>query len=128
MNRENDFFLRINTKDEECLIEFSNLLEIEKEIPSDFVLDYDQFKNVIGVEILNLELHAGKNCLKKVDRCIQSTGAPYKYSHDKDTDSFYLNLSKEPSFDQKAVDGKIVVDKKGQIIALKAKVAQSRLG
>ena len=110
-------------KDNEFLVEFSDLLEIEKEISSEFVLDYDQFQNVIGIEILNLELHAGKECLEIVERCIRSTGEPYRYSYDRETDSFYLKLSRERSFDQKAMDGIIAVDRKEQVVALKTKNA-----
>ena len=89
------------------MVEFSDLEEIEKEISSEFVLDYDQFLNVIGVEIINLELQAGD---------------PHRYSYDSDTDSFYLKLSSDRSFDQKAVYGKIILDKDGQIVSLRAKI------
>lgn len=83
------------------------------ELAIDFVLDIDRFGEVIGIEILDLMADAGEGCLQ----FIQESGASYSY--DEEADAFYLRLNEGVSLDQKVVQGKLLVDKEGQIIGFR---------
>jgi uncharacterized protein YuzE len=80
----------------------------------EFVLDIDRFGEVIGIEIMDLVAHAGEHCLQ----VIQNSNTSYSYNED--ADAFYLRLNEGASLDQKVVDGKLLVDKGGQIIGFRA--------
>jgi uncharacterized protein YuzE len=82
------------------------------------VLDLDQSGDVIGVEILNLIFHAGKNSLKAINRCVPTEGDGLRYAYDEDSDSFYLRLRPGKSADQKAIQGLLSLDNDGQISSL----------
>ena len=84
------------------------------ELPIEFVLDIDKFGEIIGVEIMDLVADAGEGCLQ----FIQNSSATFSY--DEEADAFYLRLDEGTSLDQKVVEGKLLVDKEGQIIGFRA--------
>ena len=88
-----------------------------------FVLDFDQFGEVVGIEILNLKDQAGNRCLGKLEKVLMSSVRGLRYSYYDDTDSFYLYLSEEDCPDQRAVDGVLILNNKGEIVGLRV-VAQ----
>lgn len=84
------------------------------ELPIEFVLDIDKFGEVIGIEIMDLVADAGEGCLQ----LIQNSSATFSY--DEDVDAFYLRLEAGASLDQKVVEGKILLDERGQVIGFRA--------
>ena len=101
-------------------VNFEPTLNSSRKSSCEFVLDYDAMGNVIGIEIINLKLHAGPNSLGAIDRSLRSTLARMNYNYDDDSDCFYLQLAKDASIDQKAVDGVMTFNQEGEIIALSA--------
>jgi uncharacterized protein YuzE len=89
-------------------------------IKTEFVLDLNPFPQVIGIEILNLKLITGENCLKQIKKNIKKTGDGLRYSYDEETDSFYLQLVNEDSKDQLSVDGVLGIDSEGSIVYFEA--------
>lgn len=86
----------------------------------EIILDFCQYGRVLGVEILNLNFKAGKNSLGMISHSVQTEGDGLRYAYDDDSDSFYLQLEKGRSIDQKALHGNLFLDDLGQIICLKA--------
>ena len=122
MNRTDYLVIDTSHQGNEYLIRFSESIETAKGIFVRCILDLDQFQNVIGVEILGLRRIVGQDCLEFIDQLIQSPNELYRISYDAESDSFYLKLAKERSFDQKSVDGEILVGENGQVVALKVKM------
>jgi uncharacterized protein YuzE len=89
--------------------------------PIEMVLDFDQFGEVIGIEILDLMFNAGKGCLLGIAQCVPTEGDGVRYSYDEDSDSFYLRVTAGNSLDQKTVDGQLSLDAEGRITAMRAK-------
>jgi uncharacterized protein YuzE len=86
----------------------------------EFVLDLDATGIVIGIEIINLKLHAGPNALGAVQRRLQSPSGSMKYNYDDESDCFYLQIAMGPSVDQRAVDGIVTLNQKGEIVGFSA--------
>jgi uncharacterized protein YuzE len=94
-----------------------------RRVVTEFILDLDGFKNVIGVEILALTEIAGCDCLNEIEENVPAEGDGLRYSYDAESDSFYLQLSNEASKDQIALDGILVLDRAGAIVALECSLA-----
>ena len=94
--------------------------EYTKHLDIELILDFNQFHDVVGIEILNLKIEAGEFCLEEVANVISSAKKGLSYSYDEESDSFYLRITDERSIDQEAVDGKLILDRKGQIVGFKA--------
>jgi len=88
---------------------------VEKKV--EFILDYNQFRDIIGIEIINLQLEAGTSCLNRIKENISSNASSkIRYSYDDDSDAFYLQLADESSMDQESVLGKLTLNSEGEII------------
>lgn len=85
----------------------------------DLILDLNQFGDVVGIEIINLKLEAGTLCLNQIQKTISTMGENIRYSYDDENDCFYLQLSNEPSFYQKAIEGLLVLNNDEEIIGFK---------
>lgn len=83
------------------------------------VLDFDQFGEVIGIEILNLKDQVGKRCLDVVEKALEDSAGDLHHSYDDEVDAFYLRMSEGRSIDQKAVDGILVLNERGQMVGLR---------
>ena len=99
-------------------IEFSPSIVTSKEKLIEMVLDFDQFGEIIGVEIINLLLHVGENGLGIISNVIPNDGTGIRYSYDRECDSFYLKIKSDRSVDQIEVEGLALLDKDGQIFCL----------
>ena len=88
---------------------------------AEFILDLNQFREIIGLEIFNLKLEAGEGCLTRIKENISTMDGNIRYSYDEDSDSFYLQLADEFSADQKAVIGTLTLNTKGEIVGFCAK-------
>jgi uncharacterized protein YuzE len=85
----------------------------------DFILDFNPFNEIIGIEIINIKEELGLHCLELFEKMNFWDNA-ITYSYDGDTDSFYLRITDERSIDQKVVNGEILLNDKRQIVAMKA--------
>jgi len=101
-------------------IEFARPNHESRVLKSWFVFDYNQYQEIIGLEIINLKLISGNRCLEKLYECFLGPQKYFKCSYDSETDSFYLTLSNDRSLDQKEVEGNIILDGDGHIVALRA--------
>ena len=82
------------------------------------VLDLDRFGELLGIEIINLLLKAGGDCLGIIRQIVRADGESMRYSHDEESDCFYLRLAVGESVDQKAIDGSVFLDQYGRITRL----------
>lgn len=111
------------------IVRGTNSIEIElgphseyiKQIEVEFILDKNQFDDVIGIEILDLKLEAGVRCLGRVESCIEVKGNGLRYGYDEETDSFYLQISNEDSSDQESINGILVLNSESQIVCFSAR-------
>jgi uncharacterized protein YuzE len=85
------------------------------------VLDFGQWGEIIGVEILNLVFQAGKGCLGIISRSVPTKSEGLRYAYDEASDSFYLRFRTGSSFKQKSVQGSVFLDPDGTITGLSAK-------
>lgn len=85
----------------------------------EFVLDFNRLGDVIGIEIVNLKAICGNQCLELIEAASVCSDSWLHHSYDKECDSFYLKLANEPSFNQKAVDGEVLLTDKKQIVGFK---------
>jgi hypothetical protein len=86
--------------------------------PLDMVLDFGQWGDVTGIEVINLLFQMGKNCLGIVAERVPTEGEPLRYAYDEACDCFYLHLRTGRSFDQKTVQGLALLDEDGRITEL----------
>jgi uncharacterized protein YuzE len=90
----------------------------KKTVNIEFVLDIDRFSNIIGIEIINLKYHLGKDSLELLGKNGDTVGTRMRCSYDTEADVFYLQLSNEYSSDQLVVDGKLYLDDNGHVIGV----------
>ena len=93
--------------------------ESPKYLVMEFILDFNQFKELIGIEILSFKAMAGKHVLNKIKSIISSTGDGLRYAYDEESDSFYLQLSRDRSVDQLAVDGTLILNEREEVVGFK---------
>jgi uncharacterized protein YuzE len=93
--------------------------------PLRMVVDFGLSGDVLGIEIMNLTLEAGKQALELITQVIPTTGEGTTYGYDEDSDSFYLRLNSGSSSNQMSIDGLAICDEEGRIIALSAELAHS---
>ncbi|PIE01343.1 MAG: hypothetical protein CSA81_12230 [Acidobacteria bacterium] len=86
----------------------------EKDV--EFVIDFNGYGDVVGLEILNLRLETGASFLNKIRDSFDRTTKSISYSYDKESDSFYLKLAEDASSAQRAVDGLLLLNSTGEII------------
>jgi uncharacterized protein YuzE len=109
---------RVHEKQGSLLVEFGSGMEESTQQPLRMVLDFGQWGEVMGIEILNLAFELGKNCLRAISDSVPTDGESTRYAYDDESDSFSLTLRVGRSSDQKAVDGCVFLDKTGAIIAM----------
>jgi len=85
----------------------------------EFVVDFNQYGEIVGVEILNIKLESGEKCLDIIESAITTLDNALRYSYDEESDSFYLEISEERSIHQKSINGLLVINQIGQIVGLK---------
>lgn len=101
-----------------CRIDFAARMGNENQIPLDVVLDLDQFGNLLGIEVVSLLFHVGKNGLKIIARVVDADGEGLKYSYDDEADAFYFRLKKDRSTNQKEVEAQVFLNDNGEIVGL----------
>jgi uncharacterized protein YuzE len=111
---------QIREDDRSLIVEFAPDVNRSEERRLRMIVDLSPLGKVVGVEIINAVLKAGKNGLKLIEQSVPADGNGVKYSYDADSDSFYLRLTGDRSVDQKAVDGFVLLDDRGRILALGA--------
>ena len=85
----------------------------------DFVLDFDQFGQLIGIEIINLKFYCGEVRLKLIEQSIEKNAGKLRYTYDVECDAFYLRLNEGTSTNQKAVEGTVNLNG-NEIVSLSA--------
>lgn len=107
----------IHKNNDKFIIELSPLLEGEHETKNiEFILDLDMYGNIIGVEIIDIKIHAGPNVLKECD------STHINFSYDNDSDVFYLKLSEGRSTDQMSIVGQLILNQNGSLIRLEGEL------
>ena len=127
----------------ECSVNIRLRLDVavERTVPIGFVLDFNAFGEIIGLEILDLRHCLGRRCLKGFEEAIAAHPKPLSYSYDKDADAFYLKMGRERSpdafyltmhlersVDQCTVGGTVMLDADGRIVGFQADVAGQQQG
>ncbi|WP_085907081.1 hypothetical protein [Kiloniella majae] len=97
----------------ELSIDISENESVVKE--AEFILDYNEFNELTGFEILDLKLNFGKKCLKKIEHVMRLSKDDIKYSYDEEVDAFYMHVTNENSLNQKCVIGYVNLNEKGEI-------------
>jgi hypothetical protein len=67
--------------------------------PIDVIVDFDQFGEIIGVEIISLLVKVGKRDVGNVPSSFQAISVAPTYSYDRDVDCFYLRMKSAKSYD-----------------------------
>jgi uncharacterized protein YuzE len=121
MHQIKDSFPRIERAKDEVEVLICPHEGQPKRLNMTFVLDLNQFDEIIGLEILNLRLTAGENALGRIQTLIPSSGKSIKYSYDPASDAFYLQISNDRSFTQESTEGTLLVNSVGEIVGFQAK-------
>lgn len=108
----------VHEKQGSLVVEFAPGIEQSIRRPLRMVLDFGQWGEVMGIEIINLAFDLGKNCLGAISESVPTEGEATRYAYDEESDCFSLTLRRGRSWDQKAVDGCVFLDKGGAMIAL----------
>jgi uncharacterized protein YuzE len=111
---------QVREEDGSLSVEFAPVVKRSTGQPLKMVLDFGQFGEVVGIEVLNLIFEAGKNSLGIIGQSVRTDGDGMRYSYDEDSDSFYLRLKAGKSVDQKALQGSMFLDDAGQILGFSA--------
>jgi hypothetical protein len=82
------------------------------------VVDFDRFGNPIGIEILSLAYHCGKNSLKSQDWEAHNVNPQIQFIYRESDDVLYVRLENDRSLDQRSVEGSMLCDSKGEPIAI----------
>jgi len=85
------------------------------------VLDLDEDKNVVGIEIINLKYKTG--CVLEEFRWIRDD---MKISYDNSNDAFYYKLNKVRSREQKEVLGRIILAENRMMVGINCSVIAGR--
>ncbi len=118
-----------------CMKDYPHVLEEEGSVAIEFapgaeqsnartlkmVLDFGQWGEVVGIEIISLIFAAGKDCLQIIDRSLPTQGEGLRYAYDEESDCFYLRLKTGRSCGQRSVTGSMLLDADGRITSLGAK-------
>lgn len=110
---------RMREKADSLIVEFAPGMEESSRQPIRMVLDFDQWSEVTGIEILHLVFDLGENCLDAVRNSVPTEREGIRYAYDDASDAFYLKLRAGKSWDQEAADGCVFLDNRGAIIALR---------
>lgn len=110
----------VQQKKELLIVEFGPELHEVKRRSLRMVVDLGSHGDVLGIEIINLILTVGKHALEVVTQVVPNAGTEIWYGYDEESDSFYLGLKSGDSRIQKSVDGSVICDEVGRIIALNA--------
>jgi uncharacterized protein YuzE len=102
------------------LVEFVPHIKRSKHRSLEMVLDFGRSGEVMGIEIINLVLQAGRSCLKLISASVPADGEGLKYAYDVSCDAFYLRLRIGKSWNQKTVYGSLFLDDAGRIVGLSA--------
>ena len=86
-----------------------------------FVLDFDGFGDILGIEILNLKDQLGMECLSSFEADIANHPRSLRYLYDEGSDALSLFIREGRSLSQRAVDGHVMLDNKGHIIGFKVR-------
>lgn len=86
----------------------------------EFVLDFNQFRDIIGIEIINLKFEVGERSLIQIEKNMRVEDS-IRYSYDEDSDAFYMKLADGPSSDQEAVLGELIINQEGEIVEFRVK-------
>ncbi len=111
---------RLHEEDASLVVQFTSGMEESTPHPLRVVLDFGQSGEVVGIEIINLAFELGKNCLGAVSESVPKNGEGMRYGYDEESDCFYLRLRTGRSLNQKAVDGAVFLDSRGEMVALNA--------
>jgi uncharacterized protein YuzE len=87
------------------------------EIP--LVVDFDLNGDVIGIEALNLCFYAGRSIQGKGDRSGSESGR-IRLTYDDEVDALYLRIDDGRSLRQRRVNGNLLIDADGRLIAIEA--------
>jgi uncharacterized protein YuzE len=101
------------------LLEFAPPIQNASMKPLRMVLDFDELGEVSGIEIINLAVQTSLGSHRLAKKAAGSNTI-LKCSYDDESDSLYLRLKTTRSIDQKALQGSIIVDRDGQILAMRA--------
>lgn len=94
----------------------------QKTVAARFILDFDWNQVVIGIEILNLRLYVGPNCIKYLQKYRPPERGPFHFAYDEEADAFSVTISHGSSSEQRAVDGSIITEADGSLVGLDAKL------
>lgn len=108
-----------NWKEGSLLAELGPIPEDALTKPLDMVVDLDEAKEPIAIEVVDLALQAGI-AVHQIRQSGGDKGNFPSWSYDAQSDSFYLRLRKGRSLTQRELSGSILVTKDGQIAGLRA--------
>jgi uncharacterized protein YuzE len=114
----------IRNEQDKVIIEFANLAPEEiRTVGVEFVLDFNKWGDLIGIEVINLKYHTGSEVLDGFKDMASSSNASALLTYEEASDAFYIKLSEERSTDQRVVNGCLVLDSYGRLVKLEANMS-----
>jgi hypothetical protein len=110
----------IESSDSGFNIKFDSLVDEKiKMIPVEVICDFNLYKELIGIEILNFTCFAGKDALQNLGVLIANPKEP-RIRLTVPGDTFYFDIKNDRSLDQLAVNGSLALSEMGCLVSISA--------
>lgn len=110
------------------VLEFASRTPKDRLAQMPMVLDFDRFGNVIAIELISIKHYGGPHLfdalgLRKTDevseiRFTYDEVSEIRLTYDDTCDSSWIVLEKDRSLDQRCVDGRLVINRLGHLVAV----------
>lgn len=108
----------IESSDSGFNIKFDSLDdEGTKMIPVEIICDFNLYKDLIGIEILNFTCFAGRDAFRNLGVLIANPKEP-RIRLTVPGDNFYFDIKNDRSLDQLAVNGHLVLSEPGYLVSI----------
>jgi uncharacterized protein YuzE len=115
--------LYVRRESDKLIVAFQPLTEVKTRLVDvGLVLDFNEYGDVNGIEIISIKHYGGPNLFEGCEHAPINSRVGTRFSYDEEEDAFSLELEEGSSPNQKAVDGKLVLDPEGRLVGLEAEL------
>jgi hypothetical protein len=109
---------RVQRTSDSLVVEFSPKASDDKAAQMPMVLDFNRFGDIIAIEMISIKHYGGPNLFQALDLHEINEASDIRFTYDDTCDSSWLVLDKDRSLDQRCVDGRLMINRSGQLVAI----------